>query len=263
MNLSLKGTRALVCGSSQGIGKEIAIELASEGVEVILVARNEKKLDSVLNQLSKKNDQKHKYIVADFRNEIDLKNKIEKFTKKNKFNFDILINNTGGPPPGKIEEADISDFEKYMKMHLYCSHILSQLLLPNMKKNRFGRILNIISISVKSPINNLGVSNTVRWAMASWAKTLSNEVAEFGITVNNILPGFTMTERLESLIENSAKTQKVLPKKIKNNYLNIIPSKRFGEPQEIAYLVAFLCSRKSGYINGVNIPVDGGYLSSL
>ncbi len=263
MDLSLKGMRALVCGSSQGIGKEIAIELANEGVEVLLIARNEEKLNSVLNELSKKNNQNHRYIVADFENESDLKNKIEKFTSDNKIKIDILINNSGGPPPGKITDAKISDFEKYMKMHLHCSHLLSQLFLPNMKKNRYGRIINIISISVKSPINNLGVSNTVRWAMASWAKTLSNEVAEYGITVNNILPGFTMTERLRSLINNTAKTQKIDPKQIEEDYLNIIPSKRFGEPEEIAYLVTFLSSKKASYINGINLPVDGGFLSNL
>ena len=174
-----------------------------------------------------------------------------------------MINNSGGPPPGKITDAKISDFEKYMKMHLHCSHLLTQLFLPNMKKNRYGRIINIISISVKSPINNLGVSNTVRWAMASWAKTLSNEVAEYGITVNNILPGFTMTERLRSLINNTAKTQKIDPEQIEENYLNIIPSKRFGDPEEIAYLATFLSSKKASYINGVNLPVDGGFLSNL
>ena len=148
-------------------------------------------------------------------------------------------------------------------MHLHCSHLLTQLFLPNMKKNRYGRIINIISISVKSPINNLGVSNTVRWAMASWAKTLSNEVAEYGITVNNILPGFTMTERLRSLINNTAKTQKIDSEQIEENYLNIIPSKRFGEPEEIAYLATFLSSKKASYINGINLPVDGGFLSNL
>ena len=250
MDLSLKGMRALVCGSSQGIGKEIAIELANEGVEILLIARNEEKLNSVLNELSKKNNQNHRYIVADFENESDLKNKIEKFTSDNKIKIDILINNSGGPPPGKITDAKISDFEKYMKMHLHCSHLLSQLFLPSMKKNRYGRIINIISISVKSPINNLGVSNTVRWAMASWAKTLSNEVAEYGVTVNNILPGFTMTERLRSLINNTAKTQKIDPEQIEENYLNLIPSKRFGEPEEIAYLATFLSSKKASYING-------------
>ena len=213
MDLSLKGMRALVCGSSQGIGKEIAIELANEGVEVLLIARNEEKLNSVLNELSKKNNQNHSYIVADFENESDLKNKIEKFTSDNKIKIDILINNSGGPPPGKITDAKISDFEKYMKMHLHCSHYLSTSLIPIMQEKKFGRIINIIS--------------------------------------------------MRSLINNTAKTQKIDPEQIEENYLNIIPSKRFGDPEEIAYLATFLSSKKASYINGVNLPVDGGFLSNL
>ena len=263
MDLSLKGMRALVCGSSQGIGKEIAIELSNEGVEVVLIARSEENLKKVLNQLSTKNNQKHHYIIANFEDDNDLNGKIKSFGETHGNNFDILINNAGGPPPGKIINAGVSDFEKYMKMHLHCNHILTKYCLNNMKDNGYGRIINIISISVKSPIDNLGVSNTVRWAVASWAKTLSNEVAEYGITVNNVLPGFTMTERLENLINNNARTQKVEPEKIEDDYKNIIPSKRFGKPEEIASLVTFLSSKKAGYINGINIPVDGGYLSNL
>ena len=132
-----------------------------------------------------------------------------------------------------------------------------------MKEARFGRIINITSTSVKQPIKGLGISNTIRGAVANWAKTLSFELGEFGITVNNILPGFTMTERLRSLINNTAKTQKIDPEQIEENYLNIIPSKRFGDPEEIAYLATFLSSKKASYINGVNLPVDGGFLSNL
>ncbi|MAS38407.1 MAG: short-chain dehydrogenase [Flammeovirgaceae bacterium] len=263
MDLSLKGMRALVCGSSQGIGKEIAIGLSKEGVEVILMARSEENLKKVINQLSTNNNQNHQYIIANFEDDNDLNEKIKNFGETHDKNFDILINNTGGPPPGKIINAEVGDFEKYMKMHLHCSHLLTKYCLNNMKDNGYGRIINIISISVKSPIDNLGVSNTVRWAVASWAKTLSNEVAEYGITVNNVLPGFTMTERLENLINNNARTQKVEPEKIEDDYKNIIPSKRFGKPEEIASLVTFLSSKKAGYINGINIPVDGGFLSNL
>ena len=263
MDLSLKGMRALVCGSSQGIGKEIAIGLSKEGVEVILIARSEENLKKVINQLSTNNNQNHQYIIANFEDDNDLNEKIKNFGETHDKNFDILINNTGGPPPGKIINAEVGDFEKYMKMHLHCSHLLTKYCLNNMKDNGYGRIINIISISVKSPIDNLGVSNTVRWAVASWAKTLSNEVAEYGITVNNVLPGFTMTERLENLINNNARTQKVEPEKIEDDYKNIIPSKRFGKPEEIASLVTFLSSKKAGYINGINIPVDGGFLSNL
>ena len=263
MDLSLKGMRALVCGSSQGIGKEIAIGLSKEGVEVILMARSEENLKKVIYQLSTNNNQNHQYIIANFEDDNDLNEKIKNFGETHDKNFDILINNTGGPPPGKIINAEVGDFEKYMKMHLHCSHLLTKYCLNNMKDNGYGRIINIISISVKSPIDNLGVSNTVRWAVASWAKTLSNEVAEYGITVNNVLPGFTMTERLENLINNNARTQKVEPEKIEDDYKNIIPSKRFGKPEEIASLVTFLSSKKAGYINGINIPVDGGFLSNL
>ena len=170
--INLKNKKAVITGATGGIGYSIIEKFHSEGVNVLGSGTNEEKLNSVLNELSKKNNQNHSYIVADFENESDLKNKIEKFTSDNKIKIDILINNSGGPPPGKITDAKISDFEKYMKMHLHCSHLLSQLFLPNMKKNRYGRIINIISISVKSPINNLVVSNTVRCAMASWAKTL-------------------------------------------------------------------------------------------
>jgi 3-oxoacyl-[acyl-carrier protein] reductase len=174
-----------------------------------------------------------------------------------------LINNTGGPPPGAITEAEISNFKKYISMHLYCSHFLTQSLIPIMKKEKFGRIVNIISISVKSPIDNLGVSNTVRWAMASWAKTLSNEVAEFGVTVNNILPGFTNTERLQSLLKNRALSSNTTIEEVTNNTISNIPAKRFGKPEEVADATTFLCSKAASYINGINLPVDGGFTKTL
>ena len=148
-------------------------------------------------------------------------------------------------------------------MHLHTSHFLSTSLLPIMKKESYGRIVNIISISVKAPIDNLGVSNTVRWAMASWAKTLSNEVAEYGITVNNILPGFTDTERLRSLMKNRALSSNTSTEEITNNAISNIPAKRFGKPEEVADATAFLCSKAASYINGINLPVDGGFSKSL
>ena len=262
MNLSLKGIRAIVCGSTQGIGKAIALKLALQGAAITLIARDEKKLIATQKKLTLINKNDHNFIVSDFNNLKLLKTRFKDYLKLN-LKPTILINNTGGPPPGLISKASSDDFEKYMKMHLHCSHYLSTSLIPIMQEKKFGRIINIISISVKAPIDNLGVSNTVRWAMASWAKTLSNEVAEYGITVNNVLPGFTMTERLENLINNNARTQKVEPEKIEDDYKNIIPSKRFGKPEEIASLVTYLSSKKAGYINGINIPVDGGYLSNL
>ncbi len=262
MNLSLKGKKAVVCGSTQGIGKAIALKLAHQGASITLLSRDEDKLKKTLNQLSISNDQIHDYIVSDFNNLEDLKIKFKNYLNKN-HKPTILINNTGGPPPGGIAEAKISNFKNYMSMHLYCSHFLTQSLLPIMEKEEFGRIVNIISISVKSPIDNLGVSNTVRWAMASWAKTLSNEVAIHGVTVNNVLPGFTMTERLKKLIEQNANSHNKSVKEIEKEFKSKIPMNRFGLPEEIASSVSFLCSKEAAYINGINLPVDGGFTKSL
>ena len=174
-----------------------------------------------------------------------------------------LVNNAGITQDNLFMRMKNEEWDEVINTNLNSIFRVTKESIKDMVKSKYGRIINIISISVKSPIDNLGVSNTVRWAMASWAKTLSNEVAEYGITVNNVLPGFTITERLKKLINTNAKTQKIDPVKIEDNYKNIIPSKRFGEPEEVASLVTFLSSKKAGYINGINIPVDGGYLSNL
>ena len=262
MNLSLKGKRAIVCGSTQGIGKAIAIKLAKQQANITLIARDENKLKNVLNLLESSPKQKHNFIVADFNYPKNLKKKIKKFLSKGN-TAEILINNTGGPSAGKIIEAKKKEFDQYISMHLHCSHYLVKALAPHMKKNKFGRIVNVISISVKAPIQNLGISNTVRWAMASWSKTLSFELGKFGITVNNILPGFTLTNRLKDLIVSNAKTDKKSIKMIENEYKNTIPAERFASPEEIASATCFLCSKEASYINGINLPVDGGYSVSL
>ncbi len=262
MNLSLKGKRAIVCGSTQGIGKSIAIKLAENGASVTLIARNENKLKNVIKEIKDINSNEHNYIVSDFNDVDTLEKKFTDYLNKD-FKPSILINNTGGPPPGEISKASKKDFKDYMSMHLHTSHYLSTSILPIMKKEKYGRIINIISISVKAPIDNLGVSNTVRWAMASWAKTLSNEVAEYGITVNNILPGFTDTERLRSLMKNRALSSKTTTKEITNNTISNIPAKRFGKPEEVADATTILCSKAASYINGINLPVDGGFSKSL
>ena len=262
MNLSLKGKRAIVCGSTQGIGKAIAVKLAKQNANVTLIARDEDKLKNVLNSLDNSVNQKHNFIVADFNYPKKLKNEIDNFLS-NGYRTEILINNTGGPPAGQIIEAKKKEFDQYISMHLHCSHTLVKSLVPHMKKSRFGRIINIISVSVKAPIQNLGISNTVRWAMASWSKTLSFELGEFGITVNNILPGFTLTDRLKDLIEANAKTYKKSVEKIEEDYKKTIPAERFALPEEIASGVCFLCSKEASYINGINLPIDGGYSGSL
>lgn len=261
MNLDLTGKRAVVCGSTQGIGKASAIELAALGASITLVARNEEKLKSVLTELSTAKGQQHNYLVADFAHPDDLRNKIESFAKANVIH--ILINNTGGPPAGPAINASTDEFIKAFTGHLICSQILVQALVPGMKKEKFGRIVNIISTSVKIPIKGLGVSNTIRGAVASWSKTIATELAPFGITVNNVLPGTTMTGRLDSLIKNKAEQTGKTYEVIKNEMIAEVPVGRLSEPEEVANAVAFLSSPAAGYITGINLPVDGGRTGSL
>lgn len=258
MDLYLFNKNALVCGSTQGIGKAAAIGLAEEGVNVTLVARNEEKLKSVLKELPNSN-QKHSYIVADFSNPEELQQKI----KASANNFHILINNTGGPAGGPVFNAQLSEFEKAFTMHLKCNHVLVQSVVPFMKEVGYGRIINVISTSVKQPLDGLGVSNTIRGAVANWSKTMANELGQFGITVNNVLPGATATERLNEIINNkAAKTGKSV-EDVTETMKNAAPAKRFAQPKEVANAVVFLASERASFINGINVPVDGGRTKSL
>lgn len=261
MNLSLKGKTALVCGSTQGIGKASAIELALLGASCVLLARDEKKLAEAVKDLDVSAGQKHHYIAADFQHPHQVKEKTEAYTKANTIH--ILVNNTGGPDSGPIVKADIEEFRIAFNNHLICNHILMQAVLEGMKKEKYGRIINIISTSVKIPLKNLGVSNTIRAAVANWSKTLAGEVAPFGITVNNVLPGATGTQRLETLMKNkSAKTGTGIAE-IQKDIISEIPMGRVAEPSEIAAAVAFLASPAASYITGINVPVDGGRTGSL
>ncbi len=258
MDLNLNGKRALVCGSTQGMGLAIARELANQGARVTLFARNENALKEVVTTLP---GEGHDYLVADFDNLEGVRKKA--LTGIGGGDYQILVNNTGGPAPGKIYEAEISEFEVAIKRHLYVSQTLLQLLLPGMKAANYGRIVNIISTSVKIPIPGLGVSNTVRGAMASWAKTMANELGQFGITVNNILPGFINTGRITSLISNRSKAQGRTEEEIKAEMVSSIPAGRFGESEEIADCATFLCSPSGAYINGTSLRVDGGRTGSI
>jgi|ERR1051326_820231 3-oxoacyl-[acyl-carrier protein] reductase len=261
MNLDLIGKNALVCGSTQGIGKASAIELALLGANVILVARDENKLKEVVKELDTKKNQKHSYLVADFTKPDELKKTIEEHTKKNIVH--ILLNNTGGPAGGPITEAKTEEFTQAFSNHLICNHILAQTVVPGMKKEKYGRIINIISTSVKQPIKGLGVSNTIRAAVANWSKTLAMELGQFGITVNNVLPGATNTERLKSLQEIRAKKSGISLSDEQQEWLREIPAGRFADANEIANAVAFLASPAASYINGINLPVDGGRTNCL
>ena len=259
MNLGLRNKRAIVCGSTQGIGKAIAIELAKQGVSLTLIARNEQVLKTVLEKLDTSLAQTHTYLCVDFSDD-NFKKKIDSLKDSN---FDILINNTGGPAAGPITDADPKDFLLAFKMHLLNNQVLIQKVVAGMKNNSFGRIINIISTSVKAPIPGLGVSNTIRAAVANWAKTLSLELGPYGITVNNVLPGFTNTNRLKSLIEKKSSILGKSTSEVEKEMKKSVPLNRFGEAEEVANAVVFLSSPAASYISGINLPVDGGRTASL
>ncbi|OMP32667.1 SDR family oxidoreductase [Mangrovimonas sp. DI 80] len=260
MNLNLNNKYALVCGSTAGIGKATAIELAKEGAKVTLVARNEDKLKAVLAELP--NSENHSYIVADFSNPEALQQKVTDFISAH-HGFHILVNNTGGPAGGPVFAAKLEEFESAFTNHLKCNHVLAQAVVPFMKAEGYGRIINVISTSVKQPLDGLGVSNTIRGAVANWSKTLANELGQFGITVNNVLPGATGTERLTEIIKNKSAKTGTSEEAAADAMKQAVPAKRFAQPEELAYAVTFLASECASYINGINLPVDGGRTKSL
>ena len=262
MNLNLAGKKALVCGSTQGIGLAIARSFAEASAEVHLFARNRGTLQKIANSLPVHNNVQHSYVCADFSDpEAAMKEFDSVFGSSP--DFDILINNSGGPAPGPIAGESAGNLRKAYDSHIVMSQLLSQKLIPNMKLNQFGRIINIISIGVKQPVDNLGCSNTIRGAMASWSKTMSRELAGSGITVNNLLPGYTLTGRLESLFRHRAAESGKTYEEINNEIISNIPAGRLGKPEELAAAALFLASEYSSYITGINIPVDGGYLACL
>lgn len=262
MNLDLTNKKAIVCGSTQGLGLASAIELSLLGADVTLLSRNEEKLKEALHKLDVSKKQKHQYIVADFEFPEQVKESVTEYLdKKNTVN--ILVNNTGGPKGGNAVDASAEDFISAFKSHLICNQILVQAVLPSMKESGYGRIINIISISVKQPIPGLAVSNTIRGAVASWSKTMANELGEFGITVNNVLPGYTRTARLESIIQNKMASSHKSEKEIEEEFTSTIPLKKIGKPEEFGAAVAFLCSPAASYITGINLPVDGGRIGCL
>jgi 3-oxoacyl-[acyl-carrier protein] reductase len=261
MNLSLSGKKALVCGASQGIGLAIAQELALLGAHCILMARNAARLQTALSTLDATQDQVHAYLVADFSNNEEVLQVITDFVKNE--SVAILINNTGGPAAGPIVQAKSEDFIAAYQLHLINNHQITQAVLPAMRKNAYGRIINIISTSVKAPLPNLGVSNTTRAAVAGWAKTLANEVAKDNITVNNVLPGATETVRLKNIIDNKAAKNNLATDAVRDEMLHEIPMGRFGTATEIGSLAAFLATPAAAYITGQSICVDGGRTGNL
>jgi 3-oxoacyl-[acyl-carrier protein] reductase len=262
MNLDLKNKRVIVCGSTQGIGKAVAMELALLGANVTLIARNEQALKQTKSELSNNGSQLHSYICADFSEPQKLKELVEQFIQRSGF-VNILVNNTGGPAAGPIVNAKVDEFLSAFNNHLVCNHLLTQACIEGMKQSGYGRVINIISTSVKQALPNLGVSNTIRAAVGNWAKTMANELGKFGITVNNVLPGATATQRLSNIIDNKALKTNTNNDDVKKEMLQEIPLGRFADASEIAGAVAFLASPAAAYINGINLPVDGGRTSSL
>jgi 3-oxoacyl-[acyl-carrier protein] reductase len=261
MDISLAGKTALICGSSQGIGKAIAIELASLGASCILLARNEERLREVLKELPALENQEHLFLVADFQDLSSLERVLSTFAATHA--VDILINNTGGPAAGPIANASPFEFENAFRQHLVCNHLIAQALVPGMKEKGWGRIINIISTSVRIPLDNLGVSNTIRAAVASWSKTLSNELAQYGITINSLLPGFISTSRLDAVAQSFASRDGVSKDVMTERMKSSVPARRFGDPKEIAAVAAFVASPAASYLNGICIPVDGGRTGSI
>jgi 3-oxoacyl-[acyl-carrier protein] reductase len=254
---NLTGKKALVCGSSEGIGLACAQALASAGASVTLLARREPALQAAINTLQCTATQSHTYIQADV---LHLDGVLDAIQQAG---FDILINNSAGPAGGALQKATEQQLMDVFQQHVLSSQRLLKAVLPHMQNNQWGRIVNIISTSVKEPIAMLGVSNTIRGAMASWSKTLATELAADGITVNNVLPGYTKTQRLEQILQERSKNSGKSIESVTQGMIATVPAARFAEPSEIAHAVAFLCQMQSGYINGINLPVDGGRTKSL
>lgn len=262
MNLDLTKKTALVCGSTQGIGRATAIELAMLGANVVLMARNEQALRTTLSDLDTAKGQSHRYVVADFNQPGAVAKAITNYLTQFP-DLHILINNTGGPAGGPLLKAQPDEFVQTFHNHLLNNQALVQAVVPAMKQAGYGRIVNIISTSVKQPIVGLGVSNTIRGAVAQWAKTLSLEIARFGITVNNVLPGYTKTARLATVLRMRAKAADKTEEEMESQMESEIPTGRFVTAEEVAAAVAFLCTPAAASINGINVPVDGGKTGSL
>lgn len=259
MPLDLTGKHALVCGASQGIGLAAAQHLAALGARVTLMARNPERLAEALATLP--GDADHAMAVADFSQPDNVAAAAADVVAGSPVH--ILVNNTGGPAGGPITEAGVEAFRATFEQHLVCNQILAQTVHPGMREARYGRIINVISTSVKQPLSGLGVSNTIRGAVANWAKTWANEVGADGITVNNVLPGATNTARLSQIVDAKAAKTGAAADAIRANMAAAVPLGRTGEPAEVARAIAFLASPAASYISGINLPVDGGRTGCL
>ena len=261
MDLDLTGRHALVCGASEGIGRATAHELALLGADVTVLARREEVLRDVASSLPCAGGQQHGWIATDLADTGALRARTEALAAGKPVH--ILVNNTGGPPGGALHQADVAAFLDAFNKHLVANHTLLQAVLPGMRSDAWGRVVNVVSTSVREPIANLGVSNTTRGAVASWAKTLSRELAGDGITVNNVLPGFTGTGRIDQILRDRSKATGQTEQEVADGMRKTVPAGRFARPEEVAAAIAFLCSPAAAYINGVSLAVDGGRMHSI
>jgi len=261
MIISLKGKKALIGGSSRGIGKAIAQQLAESGASVTLMARNEEKLKVIISKLAVSEGQKHNYLLIDFNDFDGYQKTIERFFETHE--IDILVNNTQGPKAGGAMDLEVSDYQEAFDVLFKSSVFTTQLALQQMMKNQWGRIINVASISVKEPLSYLALSNSIRAALVTWAKTLATDVAQHQITVNSILTGYFDTERIKDLNTTKAQQLGISINEVRNNMEQQVPMKRIGNPKEYGFLVAFLASEQASYITGTQIPIDGGLLKSL
>ena len=258
MKIDLTGKKALVGGSSKGIGLGIATELANSGASVCLMARNESRLKEIIAQLPSSNN--HSYLVVDFSKFEDFKIKIEEYVKNNQ--VDILINNTQGPPAGNSLSKNIDSYQEAFDLLFKSVVHTTSLVIPGMQKNKWGRIINVTSVSVKEPLNYLVLSNSIRSAVVAWAKSLSVDLGPHGITVNSILTGYFDTERIKELNKEKSKSLNISEAEVLDKMKSLVPASRLGRPEEYGYLVSFLSSDNAAYINGASIPIDGGLLKS-
>ena len=258
MKIDLTGKKALVGGSSKGIGLGIAIELANSGASVCLMARNESRLKEIVGQLP--NSSSHSYLVVDFSKFEEYKLKIEDYAQNN--HIDILVNNTQGPPAGNSLSKNIDSYQEAFDLLFKSVVHTTSLVIPKMQKNKWGRIINVTSVSVKEPLNYLVLSNSIRSAVVAWAKSLSVDLGPYGITVNSILTGYFDTERIKELNKEKSKSLKITETEVLDKMKSLVPASRLGRPEEYGYLVSFLSSDNAAYINGASIPIDGGLLKS-
>ena len=259
MNLNLKNKNAIVCASSQGLGKAAALDLAEEGVNIAICSRDQDKINKVKEEIHQKINSEIKVIALQV--DLDSPDEIQAFYKQVENDLgsvDILVNNNGGPPPSTFEQLSDDDWQKAFNSTMMSCLRLSKLVIPNMKKNAWGRIINISSVSVKTPVNGLFLSNSLRMGVLGWAKALSDELAPHGVTVNTVCPGYTRTERVEAILETQSNSSGLKKEEIEKSIAENIPMKRVGEAEDLAGLITFLASEKADYMTGLAIQVDGG-----